>query len=99
MFERLNRLRSEHERARKRLEEAQAKLDEAAAKLKAEEESSILGIVETLDLTPEQLAEFLGVSYKQKKSSSGNKKKETEPADTKEQAENDETEDVLNEIY
>ena len=64
MFEKLKRLRADRDRAQARLNEAKAKLDEVNERLKAEEASSMVGIVERLGLSPEQLAEYLGVEEK-----------------------------------
>ncbi len=107
MFEKLNRLRLEHERAQARFEEAKQKLEESGARLKAEEAASILGIVDSLKFTPEQLAEYLGV--KDEKASPEKKKEkpkktsdvtETKDSSEPQKDENDGImEDILNESY
>lgn len=79
MFEKLNKLRTEHEKAKARLEEAKAKYEEAEEKLNAELATSILDVVARKDFTPEQLAEHLGVADKEKAASSKSKKKEAKP--------------------
>lgn len=111
MFEKLNRLRTEHERARVKLEEAKARYEEAEAKLNAELATSILDVVARKDFTPEQLAEYLGVTDKQKTSSKNNKKdvkpvKEntealtfTEELDAQDTEKNGIMEDILNENF
>ncbi|WP_026495884.1 DUF4315 family protein [Butyrivibrio sp. WCD3002] len=111
MFEKLNKLRTEHEKAKARFEEAKAKYEEAEEKLNAELAASILDVVGRKDFTPEQLAEHLGVGDKEKPASKS-KKKETKTADVKEEplpfsddndahdTENEEImEDILNESY
>ena len=109
MFEKLNRLRTEYEKAKVKFEEAKVKVEETAAKLKAEEATSILGMVEELSFTPEQLAEFLGVADKPKTAVQRSGKTETKPARVAESAgitdldtlddEKVDGEDILNEIY
>ena len=79
MFEKLNKLRTEHEKAKARLEEAKAKYEETEEKLNAELATSILDVVARKDFTPEQLAEHLGVADKEKTASSKSKKKEAKP--------------------
>jgi len=59
MFAKLDRLRAEHERAKKRLEEAQKKVDETAAKVKEGEATEVLNIVAEMNWTPEQLSDFI----------------------------------------
>lgn len=78
MFERLNRLRAERDKAQAKFEEAKAKLDEANDKLRAEEATSILDIVDSVKFTPEQLAEYLGVKVEKAPSSKSKKEKAKE---------------------
>ena len=59
MYERLDRLREEVKRCEKRMEDAQERLKAAQAKLKEAEATQILSDVGALNLTPEQLAQFL----------------------------------------
>ena len=59
MYEKLDKLRAEVERWRRKLEDVKAKLKEAEEKLKEAENTQILADVNALNLSPEQLAEFL----------------------------------------
>ena len=59
MYERLDKLREEVKRCEKRLEDSQERLKAAQAKLKEAEATQILTDVGALNLTPEQLAQFL----------------------------------------
>ena len=59
MYERLEKLREEVSRWRRKLEYDKGKLKEAEDKLTAAENAQIIADVGALNLTPEQLAEFL----------------------------------------
>ena len=59
MYEKLDKLRAEVERARQRVEDDKVRLRAAEDKLKEEENKQILADVGALNLKPEQLAEFL----------------------------------------
>ena len=59
MNEKLDRLRAEVERWRKKVEDDKAKLKAAEEKLKEAEDIQILADVRALNLSPEQLSEFL----------------------------------------
>lgn len=59
MYERLDKLRDDVKRAEKRKQDAEVKLRTAQAKLKEAENSQILSDVGALNLTPEQVAQFL----------------------------------------
>lgn len=59
MYERLDKLRDDVKRAEKRKQDAEIKLRTAQAKLKEAENSQILSDVGALNLTPEQVAQFL----------------------------------------
>lgn len=59
MYERLDRLRVEVERCKKRVEDDKGKLRAAEQRLQEAENSQILADVGALNLSPEQLAEFL----------------------------------------
>ena len=59
MYEKLDKLRAEVERWRRKLEDVRGKLKEAEEKLKEAENTQILADVNALNLSPEQLAEFL----------------------------------------
>lgn len=78
MFERLNRLRAERDKAQAKFEDAKAKLDEANDKLRAEEATNILDIVDSVKFTPEQLAEYLGIKVEKAPSSKNKKEKAKE---------------------
>ncbi|WP_026519407.1 DUF4315 family protein [Butyrivibrio sp. FCS006] len=103
MFEKLKRLRADRDRAQARLNEAKAKLDEVNERLKAEEASSMVGIVERLGLSPEQLAEYLGVEESEKLTAPMNNKKETKSKSTEADAQDKENkgivEDILDESF
>ena len=59
MYEKLDKLREELAKAKKKREEAERKVKLAEAKLREAENSQILMDVNALQLSPEQLAEFL----------------------------------------
>ena len=59
MYEKLDKLRAEVERCKRKLEDDRAKLKAAEEKLKEAESTQILADVNALNLSPEQLAEFL----------------------------------------
>ncbi|MBQ7616227.1 MAG: DUF4315 family protein [Butyrivibrio sp.] len=59
MYERLDKLRAEVERCRKKVEDDKLRLKAAEQKLQEAENSQILADVGALNLSPEQLAEFL----------------------------------------
>lgn len=59
MYEKLDKLRAEVTRWEQKIEDDKAKLRQAQDKLKEAEHSQILSDVGALNLSPEQLAEFL----------------------------------------
>ena len=59
MFERLEKLREELERAKRRRADADAKVKALEEKLKEAENTQVLADVNALKLTPEQVAQFL----------------------------------------
>ena len=59
MYEKLDKLRAELERAKQRRADADAKVKQLEQKLKEAENTQILADVGALKLTPEQLAQFL----------------------------------------
>ena len=61
MYERLDKLRAEVDRIKTRLEDDKVKLKAAEDKLKAAENAQIIADVGALNLTPEQLAQFLSM--------------------------------------
>ncbi|WP_044930965.1 DUF4315 family protein [Butyrivibrio sp. AC2005] len=115
MFEKLTRLRAELERITPRYEEITAKYEDIKAKIREEEVTQIIGVVDKVNMTPEQLAEYLGVREekkpapsKNKKSAQGKKTAETKTADeyAESSAGSDDQnttnvgmEDILNESY
>lgn len=59
MYERLDKLRAEVERCKRKVEDDRLRLKAAEQKLQEAENSQILADVSALNLSPEQLAEFL----------------------------------------
>lgn len=59
MYEKLDKIRAELDRAKQRRAEADAKVKQLEQKLKEAENTQILADVGALKLTPEQLAQFL----------------------------------------
>lgn len=59
MYEKLEKLRAELDRAKQRRADADAKVKQLEQKLREAENSQILADVGALKLTPEQLAQFL----------------------------------------
>ena len=59
MYEKLDKLRAELERAKQRRADADAKVKQLEQKLREAENTQILADVGALKLTPEQLAQFL----------------------------------------
>ena len=59
MYERLDKLRGDLERARRRRAEADAKVKTIEEKLREAENTQVLADVNALKLTPEQVAQFL----------------------------------------
>ena len=59
MYERLDKLRAEVERCKRKVEDDRVRLKAAEQKLQEAENSQILADVGALNLSPEQLAEFL----------------------------------------
>lgn len=59
MFERIDKLRDELERAKKRRAEAERRVKQCEVRLKEAENNQILQEVGALKLTPEQVAQFL----------------------------------------
>jgi hypothetical protein len=80
MFEKLTRLRAELERITPRYEEITAKYEDIKAKIHEEEVTQIIGVVNMVNMTPEQLAEYLGVK-EEKKPAPVKSKKDSSPKD------------------
>lgn len=59
MYEKLDKLRADLDRARQRKADAEAKVKQAEEKLREAENSQVLADVSALKLTPEQVAQFL----------------------------------------
>lgn len=59
MYEKLDKLRADLDRARQRRADAEAKVKQAEDKLREAENSQVLADVSALKLTPEQVAQFL----------------------------------------
>ena len=59
MYEKLDKLRAEVERWKNKIEDDKARLKQAEAKLQEAENLQILADVNAVNLSPEQLAEFL----------------------------------------
>ena len=71
MYEKLDKLRAEVERCKKKIEDDKLKLKQAEARLQEAENSQILADVGALNLSPEQLAEFLKLATSGKLSTAG----------------------------
>ena len=71
MYEKLDKLRAEVERCKKKIEDDKLKLKQAEARLQEAENSQILSDVGALNLSPEQLAEFLKLATSGKLTASG----------------------------
>ena len=59
MYDKLDKLRADLDRARQRRADAEAKVKQAEDKLREAENSQVLADVSALKLTPEQVAQFL----------------------------------------
>ena len=75
MFERLRKLRGELERMTPRYVEITTKYEDLKSKIHEEEVTEVIGIVDKVGMTPEQLAEYLGVKDDKKPVASSCKKK------------------------
>lgn len=71
MYEKLDKLRAEVERCKKKIEDDKLKLKQAEARLQEAENSQILVDVGALNLSPEQLAEFLKLATSGKLATAG----------------------------
>ena len=105
MFERLRRYRTDRERYVSKIEEFQKKVEDLDSKIRAEEASTIVGVMNFLNLTPEKAAEMLGYHEEEKKPApkkNTSEKKETTGINGQNTVKNDDNkdlEDVLNEVY
>ena len=59
MFAKLNKLRSDHEKALMKLQEAQKKVDELSERVKQAEVDEVISIANEFKLTPEKLYEMV----------------------------------------
>ena len=82
MYERLDKLRAEVERCKKKVEDDRARLKAAEQRLQNAENSQILSDVGALNLTPEQLAEFLKLATAGKVGLAGTDTAYTKPEET-----------------
>lgn len=98
MYERLDKLRAEVERCKNRIEDDKAKLKQAETRLTEAEHSQILADVGALNLTPEQLSEFLKLATSGKLAASSAYNGRSVGADyEKDNNDDDETEDFNDE--
>ena len=81
MYERLDKLRAEVERCKKKVEDDKVRLKAAEQRLQNAENSQILSDVGALNLTPEQLAEFLKLATAGKVGLAGTDTAYTKPVD------------------
>lgn len=95
MYEKLDKLRAEVERCKKKIEDDKLKLKQAEARLQEAENSQILSDVGALNLSPEQLAEFLKLATSGKLAAAGTSIGDTDRSTTDETEAEDynETED------
>ena len=101
MYEKLDKIRAELERAKKKRAEADAKVKQLEQKLKEAENTQISADVGALKLTPEQLAQFLKLVASGQLNASEAVKQSTETkvtvAEDEATNEDDESEDFDNE--
>lgn len=109
MYAKLDRLRTELEKAVRKRDEAEEKVKQLEAKLKEEENRQIVSDVASYNLTPEQLARFLELADSGKlqellsgrtampgaeeTDTAGKEAEDTEETNTKENEEEEENED------
>lgn len=93
MYEKLDKLRAEVTRWEQKIEDDKAKLKQAQDKLREAEHSQIIADVGALNLSPEQLAEFLQLAMSGKLGNAGTTKA-YEPVTDKD-IYTDETEDEM----
>jgi len=84
MYEKLDKLRAEVERCKKKIEDDKLKLKQAEARLQEAENSQILSDVGALNLSPEQLAEFLKLATSGKLAATGTSIGDTDRSTTDE---------------
>ena len=92
MYEKLDKLRAEVKRWEQKIEDDKAKLRQAQDKLKEAENSQILSDVGALNLSPEQLAEFLKLATSGKLGAGGADSTFVEKTDGSTYSAEDETE-------
>ena len=67
MSKKLERMRASHAKDRERIEKLQARIREREEAIREEERTEIIGIVEAIGMTPEQLADHFADLLAQKK--------------------------------
>lgn len=67
MSKKLERMRASHAKDQERIEMLQARIREREEAIRKEERTEIIGIVEAIGMTPEQLADHFGDLLAQKK--------------------------------
>lgn len=83
MYERLDKIRGELDRAKQRRAEAEAKVKALEEKLREAENTQVLADVNALKLTPEQVAQFLQLAASGQLPLSGSAARVTEASFTK----------------
>ena len=67
MSKKLEKMRASHAKDQERIEKIQARIRERERAIREEERTEIIGIVETIGMTPEQLADHFADLLAQKK--------------------------------
>ena len=93
MYERLDRLRSEVERLKKKVEEDKNRLKLAEQRLKNAENAQIIADVGALNLSPEQLAQFLQMVQQGENANTAIDSKETQEPIEEDYLDDDKEED------
>ncbi len=113
MFEKLRKYRADRERYIKKIEDFQKKVDALDENIRSEEATTIVGVMNLLQLTPEKAAERLGYIEEERKpapkkspatdkNSEKNSEKREPFGSAKDTADNNDIKiegDVLNEVY
>ncbi|MBE5844459.1 MAG: DUF4315 family protein [Butyrivibrio sp.] len=111
MFEKLRKYRADRERYLKKIEEFQKKVDALDENIRSEEATSIVGVINLLQITPEKAAERLGYIEEERKpapkkpaekNSDKNSDKKESIGSANNAAENNDYKiegDVLNEVF
>ncbi len=83
MSKKLERMRANHAKDQERIEKIQARIQEREKAIREQERTEIIGIVETIGMTPEQLADHFADLLAQKNQPKRKKEvsaNETDPA-------------------